>query len=245
MPLFRLAACTLWGSLFFVPLSQEGCVCCPSLDASLVGTPGPSFARPCLPAAAHVATRPAPGAARVVCLAGCVRPHSGSPRLPVWGRSPWALTGLRSAAFSVYRPPGPCSACFSETSQPLFGPASREFPCAKELLFQGSFGAQAPAQTFSIFPLLCLPPLSYLIAGSLACPPGGLGSSAVASRLLCRSYPISWWVFDVFVGRLVIYPPYSTIFCPSKISVLINHFRIIFMCYELFIYMSGSVSFGL
>ena len=43
--MFRLAACSLWGYLLFVPLSQEGCVRCPSLDASLVGILGPPFAQ--------------------------------------------------------------------------------------------------------------------------------------------------------------------------------------------------------
>ena len=42
-----------------------------------------------------------------------------------------------------------------------------------------SFGA--PAQKLSVF--LCLPPL-YLISGSLACPPGSLGSSAVIKGCL-------------------------------------------------------------
>ena len=56
------------------------------------------------------------------------------------------------------------------------------------------------------FPFLCLHPLYYLIPASLACPHGGLASSAVVWRLLCRNCSVSWWVFYVFVGRVAISP---------------------------------------
>ena len=66
-------------------------------------------------------------------------------------------------------------------SSPLGLPV-REFPCSWELVswLAPSFGAQVPAQKLSVFSLLCLPSLSYLISRILACPPEGLGSSAVA-----------------------------------------------------------------
>ena len=47
----------------------------------------------------------------------------GSPDpLSVWGQSPRAVNGLRSAAFSVYCPSSPCCAWFSNTLQLPFGP---------------------------------------------------------------------------------------------------------------------------
>ena len=60
---------------------------------------------------------------------------------------------------------------------PGLGPPVKMFPCAWELLFQGSFpplGHKLPRSSPS-FPFLCLLPLSYLNLGSLTCPPGSLG----------------------------------------------------------------------
>ena len=41
-------------------------------------------------------------------------------------------------------------------------------------------GHKLPSRSSPSFPFLCLHSLSYVIPGSLACPPGGLGSSEVA-----------------------------------------------------------------
>jgi len=71
---------------------------------------------------------------------------------------------------------------FQRLRQLPFGPA-----CEGISLFMGisvsalasSLSAQAPPQNFPIYSSFCLPPLSYLISGNLACPHGGLGSSVV------------------------------------------------------------------
>ena len=52
--------------------------------------------------------------------------------------------------------------------------------------------------------------LPYFIARRLACLFGNLGSSAVNQKLFWRSCYIIWWICDVFVGRLVISPSYSS-----------------------------------
>ena len=87
--------------------------------------------------------------------------------------------------------------------------------CAQELLLfrdslSPSLRAQAPAQNFSVFSFLMS--LSSLLPHfrELSLSPGGLGSSAFAQRLLCRSGFITWWVFDVFVEKLGIFPSYSS-----------------------------------
>ena len=82
----------------------------------------------------------------------------------------------------------------------------RELPSARELfLLHDSFspsGHKLPYRSSQSFLFICPHPLSYLISGSLAILPGGLASSAVSLKLLCRSSSISWQVFDVLVGRL-------------------------------------------
>ena len=50
----------------------------------------------------------------------------------------------------------------------------------------------------------------YLISRRLACLFGNLASSADNQKLFCRSCSIFWWIFEVFVGRQVISPSYSS-----------------------------------
>ena len=77
----------------------------------------------------------------------------------VWDHSPRAVNGLRGAVFSVYCPPSPCFAWFSKTLQLPFGPA-----CEGVSLCTGTPVSGLP---FPSFPFLWLPPLCYLISGSL------------------------------------------------------------------------------
>ena len=57
------------------------------------------------------------------------------------------------------------------------GPPVKVFPCACELLFQGSLPplGHKLLRSSPSFPFLCLLLLSYLILGSLTCLPGSLG----------------------------------------------------------------------
>ena len=86
----------------------------------------------------------------------------GSPSPPsVWGQGLGAVNGLRSAAFSVYRPPNACFAWFSgDFTAPLWARLWGVSLCTGTPPVSGlvpSLGAQAPAQKFSIFPLLMSP----------------------------------------------------------------------------------------
>ena len=127
-----------------------------------------------------------------LCAAAILGFLSLSPR-SVWGHTTGAVKGLRSVAFSVSCPPSPCFVQFSKTSQLPFGPVGEGVSqCAQEfLLFRDSLSpslrAQAPVQNFSVFSFLMS--LSSLLPHfrELSLSPGGLGSSAVAQRLLCRS----------------------------------------------------------
>ena len=114
-----------------------------------------------------------------------------------WGHSLRAVHRLRNADFSVF-----CllSLYFPQFSRlHIFCWPGRELPCAWELLlFHNSLcplGHSLLSRSSFPFSLLLLfyyfYPLSCFISGSLACPPGGLESSAVSSRLLCRSFSIS------------------------------------------------------
>ena len=89
--------------------------------------------------------------AKVFWVGACVGSFLGSPTLLsasqrlVWaslgspsllsgqGHSLWASYDLRSAAFSVIFPLGPCFARFSEIPQLPLGPPMREIPSAREL----------------------------------------------------------------------------------------------------------------
>ena len=153
----------------------------------------PPFA-PAMFSASHSTTWACPLCCKVcvcwvgLCAAAILGFLSLSPR-SVWG----AVKGLRSVAFSVSCPPRPCFVQFSKTSQLPFGPVCEGVSqCAQELLLfrdslSPSLRAQAPAQNFSVFSFLMS--LSSLLPHfrELSLSPGGLGSSAVAQRLLCRS----------------------------------------------------------
>ena len=72
---------------------------------------------------------------------------------------------------------------FWDSSAPLWAPLWGNFSVPGELLFQDSLpplGHKLLSRSSTSFPFLCFHPLSYLISRSLACPPGGLGSSVVA-----------------------------------------------------------------
>ena len=137
---------------------REGCVNCTSLYAFPLWAPQSLTLRQlCL---LHHSWLPGPAicAARVECAGWvCMLYHSQFPKHAVWGHSPWAVNGLKSAAFSVCCPPSPCFAWFSETLQLHFGSA-----CEGVSLCMGappvsrlppSLGAQAPAQNFNVFSL--------------------------------------------------------------------------------------------
>ena len=147
-----------------------------------------------LSAPSHLATWAHP-----LCCKGCVcwlglyaMPLCSIPSPPsVWVHGPGAVNGLRSAAISVYGLPNPCFAWFSETSQLLFRPACEGFPFVWEpcrfRVHSLPWGTNSCPEVLCplsrsspSFPFWCFPPLCYLISGSLVCPPGGLGSSAVA-----------------------------------------------------------------
>ena len=181
-----------------------------------VGFPQPPRALPLcrgivssrLPSARHVCSfspRLALCAARVVCLERFVcLPTLGDPSWPAvpwgslwaslsplsppsgWGHSLQAVHGLRSATFSVSCPNSLLCPVFQDPIAPHCARLQGSFPCAQELLlFQGAFppsGHKLPSRSSQSFPFLCL----YL----LSCPPGGLGSSAMAQGLLCRSCSI-------------------------------------------------------
>ena len=71
-----------------------------------------------------------------------------------------------------------------DSTAPPWASFARELSSAWELfLLQDSFppsGHKLPYISSQSFPFICLHPLSYLISGSLAVPPGGLASSAVS-----------------------------------------------------------------
>ena len=109
---------------------------------------------------------PALCAARVVCAGWVCTPcHSRFPEPPpVWGHSPWAVNGLRSAALPVYCPPSPCCASFFKTVQRPLGSACEGVSLCSGTPVSGlspSLGAQVPAQKFSIFSLFMSP--SFLL----------------------------------------------------------------------------------
>lgn len=78
--------------------------------------------------------------------------------------------------------------------------ACRNPSCFRTPSFLGGTSSHPEVLHLLLFmvPSSLLPPFQ-----GLAYTPGGLGSSAII-WLLCRSCSISWWAFDVFVGRLVI-----------------------------------------
>ena len=95
-------------------------------------------------------------------------PNSKFLQILAWHWLPRGLVAPRPSPGQV-----PALPCFPRRSSPL-GPPVKEFPCAWKLLFQGSLpplGHKLLPRSFpSSFPFLCLPPLCYLISGSLPVP---------------------------------------------------------------------------
>ena len=174
-------------------------VCLPSIS-----TPDPPFA-PAVSPGIELGTWTRPlcfkGSAL---LAGFVCPTTLGSWSPssVWSFSPWAVKGLRSAAFSVYCPSSPCFAWFSKTSQVPFVPRLwGSFPVLRNPCFRAPYlpwgTSSCPEVLFFPFYVFLLSPISFqgawpvpLEAWGLLLSPRG-GSVGV----------VPWWVFDVFVGE--------------------------------------------
>ena len=103
------------------------------------------------------------------------------PEPTVWSES---QTMAEKCSFACFLPSESllCPA-FWDSAAPLWAPLWGNFSVHGELLFQDSFpplGHKLLSRSSTSFPFLCFHPLSHLISRSLACPPGGLGSSVVA-----------------------------------------------------------------
>jgi len=171
---------------FFFWLCCEGCLCCPSLYASSLlalqshSVPWRLCAFPGFVCDATLGYLGLPSVLQGLCvLVGLVYLLSPSfPRPPSgWGHSLWAVNRLRSAAFSVSCPLSPCFAWFFKTLQLPLRPG-----CEGISLYRGAPVSGLPPSWHKLlprnspsFPFLCLNPLSYLISGSLACPPWSPG----------------------------------------------------------------------